>query len=278
MTSLFKCRTQAQHYAKFRPIYPSTLYAKITSSIRRDADASNNLQLLAIDVGCGTGQATVALAEEHFDKVIGMDPSEAQLQNATPHAKVSYQVGQATKLPATDGTVAAVTAAQAAHWFDIPNFHTEVDRVLQPGGCLALWTYGNFEISTDDKLRHLVLEELYENVLGEYWDNRRLIVENRYADIPLLADDRPESYQGERITSGYDIEQVMAKDELVGYLRSWSGYTMYCQKNGIEQQSKEDPLTPIQEYLDSVRKYDTNGIPVVFPVTILLSIKNGESK
>jgi ubiquinone/menaquinone biosynthesis C-methylase UbiE len=177
MTSLFKSTTQAQHYAKFRPVYPSTLYDKIASSITGKKD-------LAIDVGCGTGQATVALAE-YFDHVIGIDPSEPQLQHAASHPKVSYQVGQSTQLPVPDGTVAAVTAAQAAHWFNIDKFHVEVDRVLKPGGCLALWTYGNFEIASDEKLRHLVVEELYENVLGEYWDNRRLLVENRYADIPV---------------------------------------------------------------------------------------------
>lgn len=270
MTSLFKSTTQAQNYAKFRPVYPSALYSKIASSIR------GNNKSLAIDVGCGTGQATVALAD-HFERVIGVDPSEVQLQHAATRPNVSYRVGQATQLPATQsGTVSAVTAAQAAHWFDIAIFHAEVDRVLQPGGCLALWTYGNFEIAHDETLRHLVLKELYENVLGEkYWDERRLLVENRYRDIPLLADERPDSYTGERITAGYDIEQEMAKEELVGYLRSWSGYTSYCKMNKIQQQSPEDPLTPIQEYLDSQPKYEQSGIPVVFPVTILLSVKNG---
>jgi ubiquinone/menaquinone biosynthesis C-methylase UbiE len=266
MTSLFKSTTQAQHYAKFRPVYPSALYAKIASSIP-------GKKVLAIDVGCGTGQATVALAD-HFEQVIGLDPSEAQLQHTSSHPRVTYQVGQATHLPAQDGTVAAITAAQAAHWFDIDTFHTEVDRVLQPGGCLALWTYGNFVIAHDDKLRHLVLEELYENILGKYWDERRLLVENRYQDLPLLADQHPDCYVGERIMKGFDIEQDMDKDQLVGYLRSWSAYATYCKTNGIQQQSAEDPLTPIQEYLDSETKYEQNGIPVVFPVTILLSIKN----
>ncbi|KAG7353519.1 methylase [Nitzschia inconspicua] len=271
MTSLFKSTTQAQYYAKFRPVYPSTLYAKIASSIR------GTNKSMAIDVGCGTGQATVALTE-HFDKVLGVDPSDEQLQHATPHPNVSYQAGQATQLPAQNGSVAVVTAAQAAHWFDIPKFYSEVDRVLQPGGCLALWTYGNFQLPNDNTLRHLVVEELYENTLGEkYWDRRRLLVENRYVDIPLLADERPDSYSGERITAGYDIEQEMTKEELLGYLRSWSGYTLYCQQNDIQEGSPQDPLTPIQEYLDSQRRYDANGIPVVFPVTILLSVKNGET-
>ena len=36
---------------------------------------------MAIDVGCGTGQATLALAQ-HFDRVVGIDISENQISEA----------------------------------------------------------------------------------------------------------------------------------------------------------------------------------------------------
>lgn len=101
--------------------------------------------LLAVDVGCGTGQATVALAEHLLNSnVIGVDPSRAQIENAAHHPRVTYTVGHETALPVTEpSSVTLVTAAQAAHWFDIPKFYDEVDRVLMPGGALALWLYGN---------------------------------------------------------------------------------------------------------------------------------------
>ena len=34
-----------------------------------------------------------------------------------------------------------MTAMTAAHWFDRPKFLLEADRVLRPGGCLALLSY-----------------------------------------------------------------------------------------------------------------------------------------
>jgi len=273
MASLFKSTSQARHYANFRPVYPPSLYDKIASSV-----VPTGNETLAIDVGCGPGQATVALAA-YFDKIVGIDPSQAQLQNAATHDRVSYQVGQATKLPAQNGTVAAVTAAQAAHWFDIPTFHQEVDRVLQPGGCLAMWTYGNVEFQDDPKLQAMVTQTLYEETLGQggYWDDRRLLVENKYRDIPVLSDKYPGSYVGERIYTGHDIEGDMGKAQLIGYLRSWSGYVTYCQRNGIEQESPDDPIEPIRRYLESEMRYESDAIPVFFPVTMLLSVKTGRS-
>lgn len=41
---------------------------------------------LAVDVGCGSGQGTLLLAE-HFASVVGTDVSPAQLEQALRHAQ-----------------------------------------------------------------------------------------------------------------------------------------------------------------------------------------------
>ena len=56
-------------YARYRPTYPAGLAAAL-------ADISPNSGL-ALDVGCGTGQLSVLLAE-HFETVIGCDVSADQ--------------------------------------------------------------------------------------------------------------------------------------------------------------------------------------------------------
>ena len=41
-----------------------------------------------------------------------------------------------------DGSVDLVTSCQAAHWFDdIGAFYAEADRVLRPGGAIAVYGY-----------------------------------------------------------------------------------------------------------------------------------------
>lgn len=47
----------------------------------------------------------------------------------------------AEELPFASGEVDLLSAMTAAHWFDHQRFLKEADRVLKPGGCLALLSY-----------------------------------------------------------------------------------------------------------------------------------------
>ena len=60
-------------YAAGRPVYPGKLAFTLEGLV------SNHT--LAVDVGCGTGQLSVLLAE-HFKSVRAFDPSESQLAHA----------------------------------------------------------------------------------------------------------------------------------------------------------------------------------------------------
>ncbi|MEM9305343.1 MAG: methyltransferase domain-containing protein, partial [Pseudomonadota bacterium] len=119
-------------YARARPDYPAALYAWLSEKAPGRA--------LAVDVGCGSGQATHGLAP-HFDQVIGTDASGEQIDRAQPAGPVRFEVAPAEACPVDDGTVDLLTAAQAAHWFDHDAFQPEAHRVLRPGGLLAFWTY-----------------------------------------------------------------------------------------------------------------------------------------
>lgn len=55
LAKLFSCATQAAHYANHRPTYPQQLYENIL-------DVAAGPRNLAVDIACGSGQATVALA------------------------------------------------------------------------------------------------------------------------------------------------------------------------------------------------------------------------
>lgn len=57
------------------------------------------------------------------------------------HFHFDLRQGTAEELPFASGEVDLVTAMTAAHWFDRQKFLQEADRVLRPGGCLALLSY-----------------------------------------------------------------------------------------------------------------------------------------
>jgi SAM-dependent methyltransferase len=91
-----------------------------------------------LDVGAGTGKLTAEIAAQGH-VVTAVDPDAAMLAalaDALPN--IPTAVGTAEELPATTGSVAAVTFGQAWHWVDVSRASAEVGRVLAPGGRLGL--------------------------------------------------------------------------------------------------------------------------------------------
>ncbi|NWI96487.1 TMT1 methyltransferase, partial [Pitta sordida] len=139
-TQMFEGRGHAAVYQKYRFAPGKELQQTILSYLQEKKAVPAEL---VVDVGCGSGQGTHFLAE-HFKKVVGTDISEAQIQEARDTSSmpnVSYLVCPAEELPFQDGSVDVLTSFTAAHWFDIGKFMREAERVVRPGGCVAISTY-----------------------------------------------------------------------------------------------------------------------------------------
>jgi SAM-dependent methyltransferase len=91
-----------------------------------------------LDLGAGTGKLTRLLAAA-YDRVVAVEPAEAMrrlLVRKCPQAATS--AGHAREIPLADGSVDAVFAAEAYHWFDDDQALAEIARVLRVGGALVL--------------------------------------------------------------------------------------------------------------------------------------------
>ena len=201
-------------YARSRPTYPRELYAWLATQVPR--------RERAWDAGCGNGQASVALAE-HFDAVYATDPSAAQIAQALPHERVTYQVeaAEACSLPAA--SVDLVTVAQALHWFDADRFHARVARVLRPDGLFAAWTYERCFV---DPAVDAVFAQLYGPELGAWWPPERAHVESGYATLPFPYD--PVPAPAFELRCDWNLTQYLA------YLRSWSACQRRLQGEGTD--------------------------------------------
>jgi SAM-dependent methyltransferase len=215
---------RAAEYSAYRPLYPASLFDYLAQCCpRRQA---------AWDCACGSGQATVAIAER-FASVIATDASRQQVAAAQPHPNVTYRVAPAEHSGIEAGSLDLVTVAQALHWFDLDAFYSEVSRVLKPSGVLAVWTYGILHVegaATDE-----LVQEFYYDIVGPFWPPERRFVEDGYRSLAFP--------YAELVAPPFNMEEHWDRSHLLGYMRTWSATARYVDKNEL------DPVATVEERL-----------------------------
>jgi SAM-dependent methyltransferase len=199
-------------YASFRPGYPPALF-DFVASLPRGRD-------LAWDCATGNGQAAGDLAAR-FARVIATDASAEQLAHAEPHPNVEYRQAPAESSGLADHSVDLVTVATAVHWFDFDLFYAEVERVLAPGGAVAVWAYNLARISPEVDV---FTDRLSHEIVRAWWPPERRWVDEEYRTLPFpfAAVAVPEIW----------IEEHWDLDRYLHYLGTWSALTRYVQANG----------------------------------------------
>jgi len=217
---------RAAEYARFRPGYPAALFDFLFAQCRQFD--------CAWDCATGNGQIAAVLAER-FRQVEATDISENQLQNALLRPNIRYQTGAAEQPIFPENSFDLVTVGQAAHWFDLEKFYAEVQRVLKPGGLLALVGYGLLNI---DEATDAVIGYLYRDVLDDYWDPERQLVDEALATIPFPFQEIPLPEMAS--------EYRWAPEHLLGFLSTWSAVRHY------ENQTGKNPLD--EAFVTSLKK------------------------
>lgn len=95
-----------------------------------------------IDLGCGTGRFTGALAKHFQADVIGVDPSQKMLAQAAAKdvpARVTFLHGTGEHIPCADGSADVVFSSMVFHHFvDRGRVASECRRVLRDGGAVCV--------------------------------------------------------------------------------------------------------------------------------------------
>jgi SAM-dependent methyltransferase len=119
-------------YEQGRPGYPREAVSRLARELRLGPGS------LVLDLAAGTGKLTALLAGTEAT-VVAVEPvpeMRAALERALPG--VTAYAGAAEAIPLADGSVDAVTVAQAFHWFRGHEALAEIHRVLRPCGGLGL--------------------------------------------------------------------------------------------------------------------------------------------
>jgi SAM-dependent methyltransferase len=122
----------ADAYERGRPEHP----AAVVGALGAELGLSPGDPVL--DLAAGTGKLTRALVAAGYD-VTAVEPQAALRERLASFVADGRALeGTAELIPLADGSVRAVTVADAFHWFEAPAALAEIARVLAPGGGLAV--------------------------------------------------------------------------------------------------------------------------------------------
>ncbi|MDH6108218.1 ubiquinone/menaquinone biosynthesis C-methylase UbiE [Kitasatospora sp. MAP12-15] len=133
-SSLFK--GASTYYERGRLPYASGFVDALTKLL--ELDGTGRL----LDVGCGPGNVTLALAPV-FGEVVGLDPDEDMLAEAQRQAALRevtnarWVAVRAEDLPAGLGVFRAAVFANSFHWMDRDQVAAAVFAMLEPGGAFV---------------------------------------------------------------------------------------------------------------------------------------------
>jgi SAM-dependent methyltransferase len=135
---LYDSERLAASYARSRPPVHAAIVA--AASRRLDSLGAGRARR-ALDVGCGAGASTAALAPL-AGLLVGLEPATTMLRY---HAEVapaaSFVAGRAERLPFRTGAFDLLAAAGSLNYADLDLALPEMARVLSDRGCLLVYDF-----------------------------------------------------------------------------------------------------------------------------------------
>ncbi|XP_072028617.1 putative methyltransferase DDB_G0268948 isoform X2 [Amphiura filiformis] len=274
----FQGQEHAALYNKYRPKPDETLVSKIVMDYVRKKTGLHSGRLgIAVDVACGSGQATEVVAG-HLNKVIGVDASESQIteaKRANTTGNIEYRCGFANSLPVSDNSVNLVTCFQAAHYMDLDftKFCHEVSRVLTKNGCLAIYTMDKHDIiHADEKIAEQLsgfYNQLYHGTLKDYFVYDCMNRQDLYMHKFVI----PNQFKGVKRYQLMTMNTMTVAD-FIGFITSLSGYQKH-----LREHPEQDIITGFQQRFLEILQVETSAeetiIQLTAPVYIILASKEG---
>lgn len=230
---------QSDKYAQYRPTYPAEVYEFILANVPRTETVW--------DCGTGTGQVAMNLSQ-YFDQVYASDIHFEQIAQAPKQDNIFYAAHPVEHCIYNDNSFDLITVAQAIHWFDFQSFYYHVNRVLKSDGLFVVLGYGLLRISEEIDT---IIDSFYQNVIGEFWEDRRKYIEESYQTIPFPFE--------EQQTPEFQHTVTWNLEHLKGYLSTWSAVKRF------EEQKNFHPLTKIEAELEQAIQ-NTPSFEVHFPI------------
>ena len=104
-------------------------------------------------------------------------------------------------------------------------FETEVKRVLDPGGAIAVWCYADPVLDAPELQQ--ILHRFNRATIESYWLPERQLVLEGYSSVPFPFDEVP--------TPTFTLRRQCTLKELIGYVRTWSATARFVAEHGTAE-------------------------------------------
>jgi len=152
----------ADNYHAARPEYPAELFDDLVAAAGLSAGAT------LLEVGCGTGKATLPLAARGFGITaleLGPQLAATARRNLAGYDRIEVvQQAFETWQPPDGQRVDLVYAATAWHWIDPEVGYERAWHVLRPGGHLAVWASEHVLPPEDGDPFFRQIQDIYDDI------------------------------------------------------------------------------------------------------------------
>lgn len=191
------------NYVKYRPGYPPEVIGYLEKQCQLTPDTA------IADVGAGTGIFTKLLLEKGH-KVYAAEPNDPMREEADRQLKhfdgYHSMVGTADRTGLAAASMDLIVCAQAFHWFNTIETKAEFQRILKPGGHVAL-VWNNRDVEADNFA--VAYDALLKQLSGSDYD--RINHQNlKHADFERFYKD------GQYKLTKFPNQQIFDFDQLAG--------------------------------------------------------------
>jgi SAM-dependent methyltransferase len=206
----------AELYDRARPRYPAEVFDDLVEIAGLEANSS------LLEVGCGTGRATLPLAQRGHRITcveLGENLAAVARKNLAPFPDVRIEVAPFERWDSGGETFDLVYAASAWHWIDPDVGYRKAADLLRPSGSLAIIGGGHaFPADFDPFFREI--QKAYE-AIGEDKIHHWPLPE----EVPDLRDEiEATGLFGEFESRRYVWELMYTAEEYIDLLNTFSGH------------------------------------------------------
>ena len=152
----------AQYYSQYRPALPNDVTTYLKNRYNLDGKG------ILLDMGCGTGLSTFALAEL-FEKTVAFDTDNEMLLEAMrlqpPNLDIEWQLRSDQELTIDEGPYRLAIACRSFNWMNQYTVLQKLHKILENGGGVALIGDGSFW--TGNELWQKEVKVVIQKFLGQ---------------------------------------------------------------------------------------------------------------